>query len=79
MPYGDGTGPNGTGPIGWGRGPCGRGGARRAGGGPGRGPGLGRRGLFQSPQEAGPDRTAELEARITELENRLGGQKDQGK
>ncbi len=77
MPYGDGTGPNGTGPLGWGRGPCGRGGARRAGGGPGRGPG--RRGIFQAPQETGPDRTAELEARIAELENRLGGRKDQGK
>ncbi len=79
MPYRDGTGPNGTGPAGRGMGPCGRGAARRAGGGFGRGAGQGRRGLFQAPAEAGPDRTAELEARVKELEKRLAEGKGEDK
>lgn len=79
MPYKDGTGPNGAGPAGRGLGPCGRGGARRTGGGYGRGAGQGRRGIFPAPAETGADRTAELEARVKELEKRLAEGKDEGK
>jgi hypothetical protein len=79
MPNRDGTGPNSSGLSGWGQGPCGRGGARRRGGGFGRAAGMGRRGMFQAPAQAVPDKTAELEARVAELEKRLGEKREENK
>ncbi len=74
MPNKDGTGPFGNGLWGRGMGPCGRGGAWGRGG-AGRGMGQGRRG-FAGPS-ADDDRTAALEARLAELEKRLGGAKEE--